>query len=138
MQRLNQKGVRRTTRPSGHAIKPSFGSVDAGGAIPPNVIESQVPTEMLVFGNNAANDNYTLRCKEAGIKIHPARFPAALPEFFMRLLTTEGDTVVDPFAGSNTTGAVAEKLARKWIAMESFEEYLLASRFRFDQQIRLL
>jgi site-specific DNA-methyltransferase (cytosine-N4-specific) len=93
---------------------------------------------MLVFGNNAANDTYTLRCKEAGIKIHPARFPAALPDFFIRLVSSEGDIILDPFAGSNTTGAVAEKLARKWLAVEVVEEYLQASRFRFDDQIRLL
>ncbi len=138
MQRLNKKGVSPTTRPSGHAIKSSFTKVDAGGSIPPNVIEADVPTDMLVFGNNAANDNYTLRCKEAGIRIHPARFPAALPEFFIRLLTSEGDTILDPFAGSNTTGAVAEKLARRWIAVELVEDYLKASKFRFDGQIRLL
>lgn len=138
MQRLNKKGVRPTTRPSGHAIKTTFSKVEAGGSIPPNVIEGDAPTDMLVFGNNTANDNYTLRCKEAGIKIHPARFPAALPEFFIRLLTSEGDTILDPFAGSNTTGSVAEKLARRWIAVELVEEYLKASRFRFDDQIRLL
>lgn len=138
MQRLNQRGVSPTTRPSGHAIKKSFGKTEAGGSIPPNVIEGEIPTDMLVFGNNAANDTYTLRCKEAGIKIHPARFPAALPDFFIRLVSSEGDIILDPFAGSNTTGAVAEKLARKWLAVEVVEEYLKASQFRFDDQIRLL
>ncbi len=131
MERLNQRGLKRTTRPSGHAIKASFSSVDAGGSIPPNVIEEEIPTEMLRFGNNAANDAYTKRCKEAGIKIHPARFPAALPEFFIKLLTDEGDLVLDPFAGSNTTGAVAEGLQRRWIAVDSMAEYLEASKFRF-------
>ena len=43
-----------------------------------------------------AGDQYTLRCKEAGIKIHPARFPAALPDFFIRFLTDPDDLVVDP------------------------------------------
>jgi DNA modification methylase len=46
------------------------------------------------------------------------RFPAALPKFFLKLLTDEGDLVLDPFAGSNTTGAVAEALHRRWIAVE--------------------
>lgn len=138
MQRLNKKGVNPATRPSGHAITTTFSKVEAGGSIPPNVIEADVPTDMLVFGNNAANDKYTQHCKEAGIKIHPARFPAALPEFFIRLLTSEGDTVLDPFAGSNTTGSVAEMLGRRWIAVETIEDYLKASRFRFDDQIRLI
>jgi site-specific DNA-methyltransferase (cytosine-N4-specific) len=86
---------------------------------------------MLKFGNNAANDSYTKRCKEAGIKIHPARFPAALPEFFIKLLTEEGDLVLDPFAGSNTTGSVAESLQRRWVAVDNVVEYLEASKFRF-------
>ena len=78
MIRLNKRGVRATVRPSGHNIKSSFNKVDAGGAIPANVVEEECPSDMLKFGNNAANDPYTIRCKEAGIKIHPARFPAAL------------------------------------------------------------
>ena len=105
--------------------------MDAGGSIPPNVIEEDTLNDMLKFGNNAANDLYTKRCKDAGFKIHPARFPAALPEFFIKLVTDHGDIVLDPFAGSNTTGAVAEALGRRWIAVESREDYLTASRFRF-------
>ena len=132
MERLNSRGVRHTTRPSGHNIKPSFCKVEPGGSIPPNIVEDGLPTDLLKFGNNAANDLYTKRCKQAGVKIHPARFPAALPEFFIKLLTDEGDLVLDPFAGSNTTGAVAEKLQRRWIAIEEVEEYLRASKFRFE------
>jgi DNA modification methylase len=132
MHRLNGRGVNRTVRPSGHNIKPSFANIDAGGSIPPNVVESGLPSDMLVFGNNAANDAYTLRCKEQGSKPHPARFPAALPQFFIQLLTDYGDIVLDPFAGSNTTGAVAEKLERRWIAVEKVESYLEASKLRFN------
>lgn len=132
MLRLNARKVRATVRPSGHVIKSGFDKIDAGGSIPPNVIEDDTATDMLRFGNNAANDEYTMRCKEAGIKIHPARFPAALPDFFIRMLTDPADLVVDPFAGSNTTGMVAEQLGRRWIAIELSEEYLRASKFRFD------
>lgn len=131
MLRLAQKGVRATVRPSGHAIRSSFDKIGNGGSIPPNVIEGEIPTDMLTLGNNSANDIYTKRCKESGIKIHPARFPSALPDFFIKLLTDEHDLVLDPFAGSNTTGAVAEQLDRRWIAMELQQEYLEASRFRF-------
>lgn len=132
MERLNRRGLQHTTRPSGHNIKPSFSKVNPGGSISSNVVEEELPTDMLKFGNNAANDIYTERCKKADIKIHPARFPAALPEFFIKLLTNEGDVVLDPFAGSNTTGAAAEKLQRRWIAIERVEAYLEASKFRFD------
>jgi DNA modification methylase len=134
MKRLNEKGLNRQKRPGGYNIKPSFSQVAAGGSIPPNVIEQEVGEvayDMLKFGNNAANDSYTKRCKEAGIKPHPARYPAALPEFFTKLVTEPGDIIMDPFAGSNTTGAVAESLQRYWTASEQVEEYLKASKFRF-------
>lgn len=78
------------------------------------------------------NDQYTKRCKEDGIKIHPARFPALLPKFFVKLLTDPNDLVVDPFAGSLTTGAVCEELDRRWIGGEAVEEYLQAGKFRFE------
>jgi site-specific DNA-methyltransferase (cytosine-N4-specific) len=131
MLRLAKRGVRTTVRPSGHNINSSFDKIESGGSIPSNVIDDSAANDILVAGNNAANDAYTLRCKEAGIKIHPARFPAVMPEFFVKLLSDEGDLVVDPFAGSNTAGAVAERLGRRWIAIELLEEYLEASKFRF-------
>jgi site-specific DNA-methyltransferase (cytosine-N4-specific) len=131
MERLNRRGQRRTARPSGHHIKPSFSKLTPGGSIPPNVVEEQLPDDLLRFGNNAAYDPYTERCKETGTRIHPARFPAALPELFIKLLTDDGDLVLDPFAGSNTTGAVADRLQRRWIAVERVEGYLQASAFRF-------
>jgi site-specific DNA-methyltransferase (cytosine-N4-specific) len=136
MLRLNRNGVKSTVRPSGHVIRSSFDKIEAGGAIPPNVTEAALPDNMLKFGNNASNDGYTKRCKELGHKVHPARFPAALPDFFIKLLTDEDDVVLDPFAGSNTTGLVAESLGRKWIAFEAVEEYLEASKIRFrkDEQ----
>jgi DNA modification methylase len=133
MIRLARKGVKTTIRPSGHNITASFDNVSAGGSIPPNVLDDSIASEMLVAGNNSANDQYTLRCKQAGIGIHPARFPAALPEFFIKLLSDENDLILDPFAGSNTAGAVAERLSRRWIAVEIQSEYLEASVFRFDQ-----
>lgn len=136
MIRLNRNGVRGTIRPSGHVIRSSFDKVAAGGSIPANVTEAALdesPESMLKMGNNAANDAYTLRCKQAGLKIHPARFPALLPKFFIKLLTQQGDIVVDPFAGSNTTGSVAERLGRRWIVGEAVEEYLKASTFRFEE-----
>jgi DNA modification methylase len=132
MLRLNKRKPRETTRPGGYIIKESFADLDTGGSIPPNVIEDDTADDLLRFGNNAANDRYTLKCKEAGMTIHPARFPAALPDFFIRLLTEHDDIVLDPFAGSNTSGMVAEKLGRRWLAIEMEEEYLRASKFRFE------
>jgi site-specific DNA-methyltransferase (cytosine-N4-specific) len=73
-------------------------------------------------------------CKKGGIKPHPARFPIQVPTFFIRFLTDASDLVLDPFAGSNTTGEACEREHRKWIAMELNESYLEGSRFRFDKR----
>lgn len=108
-------------RPSGHDIGKGFGK-DNGGAIPSNLL--QIP-------NTDSNGTYLRGCKTVGVKGHPARFPAKLPEFFIKLLTEPGDLVVDIFAGSNTTGQVAESLDRKWLAFETSRDYLAASAFRF-------
>jgi site-specific DNA-methyltransferase (cytosine-N4-specific) len=108
-------------RPSGHDIGSSFGK-DNGGAIPSNLL--QIP-------NSEASSKYLKLCKELGIKAHPARFPAKLPEFFIKFLTEPNDLVVDIFAGSNTTGYVAEKEGRRWLAFEQHPDYLTASFFRF-------
>lgn len=133
MLRLNKRGVKTTIRPSGHAIRSSFDKVDAGGSIPPCIIDDDTPTDLLKFGNNSANDGYTKRCKELGVKIHPARFPASLPEFFTKLLTDEGDIILDPFGGSMTTGFVAESLGRRWIGVDNLEEYVQGSILRFPE-----
>jgi DNA modification methylase len=70
-------------------------------------------------------------CKRHGL-VHPARFPVSVPEFFIRFLTTrKSQIVLDPFAGSNSTGYAAEKLGRKWIGIEKSDEYLKGSMFRF-------
>lgn len=121
MKRLLKRGYKPKQRPSGHIITAKFGN-DHGGAIPSSLIER---------GNNESNSEYIRACAEAGFRAHPARFPRALPEFFIKLLTDEGAIVFDPFAGSNMTGATAESLRRRWIAAEIKEQYLLASRVRF-------
>jgi DNA modification methylase len=141
MLRLNRNGLQGSVRPSGHVIRSSFSGVEAGGSIPSNVTEDSFedsPESMMKMGNNSANDAYTMRCKEQGIKIHPARFPASLPRFFVKMLTNPGDLVLDPFAGSLTAAAVSESLDRRWLAGEAVEEYLEAGKFRFeDAQQRL-
>lgn len=57
-----------------------------------------------------------------------------MPEFFISFLTEPGDLVLDPFGGSNVTGAAAEALGRQWISCELDAEYVKASKFRFDQR----
>lgn len=131
MIRLKSKGLKKTVRPSGHNINESFSNIESGGSIPPNVFEESYGVDFLKFGNNAANDNYALGCKSNGLKMHPARFPDSIPEFFINLLTEKGDLIIDPFAGSNTTGSISEKMERQWIAIDRVEEYLEGSKYRF-------
>jgi site-specific DNA-methyltransferase (cytosine-N4-specific) len=121
MKRLLKDGYKAAMRPSQHEIGPHF-QRDNGGAIPPN---------LLTIPNTRSNDEYLLACKAANVTIHPARFPPGLPEFFIRFLTEPGQTVLDPFAGSNVTGKAAELLGRRWISVEINGDYIAGSRLRF-------
>lgn len=116
-----EKFYKPRVRPSGHDIGMGFAK-DNGGAIPPN---------LLSFPNTESNGQYMGGCKVVGVDAHPARFPAKLPEFFIKFLTEPGDVVLDIFAGSNTTGQVCEGLQRRWLAFEQLPEYSAASAFRF-------
>lgn len=111
-----------TARPSGHVLGQRSWTKNNGGAIPPNLL--QIP-------NTESNSQYLRYCKALGVKGHPARFPSALPEFFIKLLTEPDDLVVDIFAGSNTTGQAAERLNRRWLGFELSQEYVAASISRF-------
>lgn len=55
---------------------------------------------------------------------HPAVYPIGLPEFFIKLFTKEGDNVLDPFAGSGTTGLAALANNRNVVLIDSKQEYI--------------
>ncbi|MFY9620288.1 MAG: site-specific DNA-methyltransferase [Pyrinomonadaceae bacterium] len=110
-------------RPSEHRIGERSFLSDNGGAIPSNVI---------VASNTVSNSRYLQHCKKNGRTPHPARMPPALAQFFIKFLTEEGDLILDPFAGSNTTGEVSELLKRKWISVEANRDYNDDSRFKFN------
>lgn len=121
MKSLMKNGYKPKLRPSGHDISDKFGR-DNGGAVPPN---------LLALANTESNGTYQEYCRANKLPVHPARFPSGIPEYFIRFLTDEGDTVVDPFAGSCVTGQVAEALKRRWICCELSEDYLKGARARF-------
>lgn len=73
--------------------------------------ETVYPTNVLYFATECSNKN------------HPAAFPENLPEWFIKLFTKEGDTVLDPFAGSGTTLTVAQRMKRNAIGIEILPEY---------------
>jgi site-specific DNA-methyltransferase (cytosine-N4-specific) len=127
MKRLLRDGYQPAMRPSQHEIGPHF-QKDNGGAIPPN---------LLTVPNTRSQEGYIFKCREAGLPIHPARYPPEIPDFFIRFLTQPGQIVLDPFAGSNVTGQAAEALERRWMSIEIDANYVVGSRFRFDKATKV-
>jgi site-specific DNA-methyltransferase (adenine-specific) len=85
------------------------------------------------FGKNVSNwvgrefvypNNVLHMATECYNQGHAATFPVALPEWFIRLFTKEGDLVLDPFAGSGTTCVAAKQLGRHYIGIDTQEEFV--------------
>lgn len=64
---------------------------------------------------------------------HPAVFPIGLPEFFIKLFTRVGDNVLDPFAGSGTTGVAARKLRRNAVLIDREKKYIKVMQKRLSE-----
>ena len=120
---LARKSYNAGKRPSEHHIGKKSFLKDNSGAIPSNLI---------TLANTQANSTYLKYCRTHDIRPHPARMPIGLAEFFIKFLTKPDGLVLDPFAGSNTTGAAAESLGRRWMAIEPNESFLEGSRGRFS------
>lgn len=141
MKRLLKRGsYNNGKRPSQHQISTKGFLRNNGGSIAHNLLELDVidprhPPRLpnvLRIPNTRSTDFFLTRCREKGITPHPARMPPELAAFFINFLTEPGDLVMDPFAGSNTTGYVAELLGRRWVAMDARKEYVAQSRIRFQ------
>src|SRR5439155_6579611 len=110
-------------RPSQHSIGKKSFLKNNRGAIPSNVIkfaysEQDVKSQIenvITVANTQASTPYLNYCREHGLAPHPARMPDAVAKFFIEFVTESGDLVLDPFGGSNTTGAAAEGLGRRWV-----------------------
>lgn len=126
-------------RPSEHKISETAFLKDCGGSIAHNFMELEPldpkrPVRLpnaFSFSNTSSNDFFSRKCKELEITPHPARMPMGLAAFFIEYLTEYGDMVLDPFAGSNTTGYTAARLGRNWLSIDISEEYEVQSRLRF-------
>lgn len=129
-------------RPSQHIIGKTSFLKDCGGSIAHNLFELEnmdsdrevrLPDLLntFSFSNSNSKDFFSRTCKKKGITPHPARMPMGLAAFFIEFLTDPGDLVLDPFAGSNTTGYIAARLQRKWLAIDAEEKYVEQSRIRF-------
>lgn len=138
---LRTKKYNAGRRPSGHVISDTGFLQDHGGAIAGSVLEidadpSRIPHDLLRFSNTKWDANYVGYCREHGLDPHPARMRLELAAFFISFLTEQGDLVLDPFAGSNTTGAAADKLGRKWLSVEADPGYAEGSKGRFGDSLQ--
>lgn len=132
---LQRKSYNAGRRPSGHVISETGFFTDHGGAIASNILDpdARLPSALQQFTGTAWDANYRKYCAEKQVELHPARMQVELAAFFIQFLTEPGDLVLDPFAGSNTTGAAAETLGRQWLAVEANEGYAEGSKGRFEQ-----
>ena len=130
-------------RPSEHNISKSGFLKRHRGSIQPNVLELEalpgssavrLPSVMRI-ANTSSNDYFLRVCRSQGIIPHPARLPAELAAFFIEFLTEPGDVVMDPFAGSNTVGFIAEMQGRQWVAIDASGDYVEQSKIRFRNPI---
>jgi len=136
MRRLLERGTYNGgRRPSQHQVGDRSFLTNNGGAIPPNVLvpPGEEPLEVLPIANTASRDPFRRACRERNLTSHPAVMPEALVAFFVQFLTDPGDVVLDPFAGSNTTGAVAERFGRRWLSIEPNAAYVDTSKVRFER-----
>lgn len=133
---LERQSYNAGTRPSGHVISKSGFLTDHGGSIGPNVLDlagEHYPESLLKYTGTGWDAGYRSYCKANDLPCHPARMQSSLSAFFIQFLTDENDLVLDPFGGSNTTGSVAESLARRWISVEADRDYVDGSVGRFPR-----
>lgn len=100
------------------------------------------------FGKNIANwierdmaypTNVLHLATECGNKNHSAAFSISLPEWFIKLFTDQGDTVLDPFVGSGTTLAAAQKHGRHSIGIDILPKYCeMARNVTNSMQLQLM
>ncbi|GBO88620.1 site-specific DNA-methyltransferase [Marinobacter salsuginis] len=97
-----------------------------------NETPGRIPRNVLRFPHNCRSQSaYKKAAKAAGLPAHGAPYPLRLAEFLIRLMSREGDLVVDPFGGSLTTAVGAENTNRKWLITECMHEYVHGGSYRF-------
>lgn len=75
---------------------------------------------------------------ECSNRRHSAVFPVELPTWFIRLFTKRGDVVLDPFLGVGTTAIAALLLDRRYIGIESSQEYAVEAITHIKQLEKIL
>jgi adenine-specific DNA-methyltransferase len=74
--------------------------------------------------------------REGGVVFHRNKKPERLLERILALATDEGDWVLDPFLGSGTTAAVAEKMGRRWVGIEQGDVLSSLAMPRLERVVR--
>lgn len=118
MQERAPSGLARTKYQQNYDTKP-----DAYSGIKGKIIDAEVPE--LRYPRSIQKFN-----RERGL--HPNQKPVALIEYFVRTYTKPGDTVLDPYMGSGTTGVAAVKLGRKFIGIELDAKYFDIAKKRIE------
>jgi hypothetical protein len=140
---LERKSYNSGRRPSEHVLSKRSFLKRHRGAIAHNFFEAEAlddgrPVRLpnaFAFSNTRSNDYFSRACKAKKITPHPARMPEGLAAFFIKFLTKVDDVVLDPFAGSNTSGYVAARLGRSWIAIDRQQKYVRQSKIRFKDPL---
>jgi len=96
--------------------------------------EGRIPRNVISRGHRCKDtDAYRRDAQRLGLPVHGAMQPLSVPDFLIRFLTEPGDLIVDPYAGSGTTAAAAERLGRRWVMAEQVIDYLRAGGERFRE-----
>ncbi len=145
MQQLLKRGTYNSgRRGSEHVISKGGFLKDHGGSIAHNFFELEsieqerevrLPHNVLSFSNTISNDYFMRACRKRGIVTHPARMSMGVANFFIQFLTSTGDLVMDPFAGSGTTLFAADLLRRNWLGCEIDPEYIKQIRIRMKDPV---
>ncbi|MBI5390063.1 site-specific DNA-methyltransferase [Candidatus Woesearchaeota archaeon] len=81
-------------------------------------------------------DNVLHLATECGNKNHSAAFPLALPAWFIKTFTQPGDVVLDPFAGSGTTGVACKQLGRNYVLIDTVPDYKTEAEKRISHETK--
>lgn len=101
-----------------------------------NTMGTQTPEAIRKRGRNPENQNKPMR------NHHPTVKPLSLMEYLVKLVSRQGQVVLDPFMGSGTTGMACKKLNREFIGIEMMPEYMEIAKCRIeawevDEQLEL-
>ncbi|MDR2772542.1 MAG: site-specific DNA-methyltransferase [Elusimicrobiota bacterium] len=105
----------------------------AGGRL--SQIKNKGFTIIKIYGNSMRKDIIESNVETIKGNIHPAVYPEFIVQELLKLLTKEDDIVLDPFLGSGTTAAVAQRLRRKYLGIEIHPEFVEHAKNRIRQNI---